>query len=95
MLCPAGPELNDPIWGWGMGRGLAKGKGQVRKYFSGELPGSLVVRSRHFYRCSLGSVPGLGTEIPDQTTACYSQQRKRKENTFAVFHYPDITEQGR
>ena len=39
-----------------------------------ELPG-LVVRTLHFHHCG----PGLGTEIPNQATACCSQRKKRKK----------------
>jgi len=36
------------------------------------VPWWLVVRIQHFHRCGLGSIPGLGTEIPHQATACHS-----------------------
>ena len=41
----------------------------------GEFPGGLVVRILCFYCCSLGSIPGLETEIPHQDTAHSSQKK--------------------
>ena len=42
-------------------------------------PGDLVVRSQHFHCCGLGSIPGLGTEIPHQSAAHNSQKKKKKK----------------
>lgn len=41
-------------------------------------PGGLVVSTQGFHCCGLGSIPGLGTEIPHQVTA-FHDQKKRKE----------------
>ena len=41
-----------------------------------EFPGVPVVRIRSFHHRGLGSIPGLGTETPYQTTECCSQIKK-------------------
>ena len=38
----------------------------VLKCVYGEFPGGVVVRIWCFHHCSLGSIPGLGSEIPYQ-----------------------------
>ena len=45
-----------------------------------QFPGGLLVRIWHFNNDGPGLVPGLGTEIPHQATACCSQKGKEKEN---------------
>ena len=42
----------------------------VQRIVPGEFPDGLVVRIWHFHHFCLGSVPGLGTEIPHQATVC-------------------------
>ena len=37
-----------------------------KRVITWEFPGGLVVRTWCFYHCGLGSIPGLGTEIPHQ-----------------------------
>lgn len=37
-----------------------------------EFLGGLEIRIRCFYHSGVGSVPGLGTEIPRKAAACYS-----------------------
>ena len=44
-----------------------------------EFPGSLVVSILHFHHCCLGSIPGQGTKIPQQATACHGQKKKKKK----------------
>ena len=44
-----------------------------------EFPSGLVVRIQHFHHCGLGSIPGLGTEIVHQVTACFSEKEKKKK----------------
>lgn len=43
-----------------------------------QFPGGLVVRTWHFHHCSLGSIPGLGTEILYQVATCCDQKKKKK-----------------
>ena len=41
-----------------------------------EFPGGLMARIWHCHCCSLVSVPGLGTEILHQATACHAKKNK-------------------
>ena len=54
----------------------------MKKKESEELPGGLVVRTQHFHRCSLGSVPVLGTEIHIKLlhTAGHPSPHKKNES---------------
>ena len=45
----------------------------------GEFPDGPVARIWHFHCCSLGSVPGLETEIPYQATAYHSQKTNKQK----------------
>ena len=65
-------------------------------------------RTQYFHHCGLGSIPGLGTEIPYKSIACHSpKQNKTKQKTkppnpkysqeqpifFSVFSfYMDVTQ---
>ena len=44
-----------------------------------EFPGSLVFRTQRFHCCGLGSIPGLGTEIPYQAAAHHGQEGRKEE----------------
>ena len=44
-----------------------------------EFPGVLMVRTWHFHCCGLGSIPGLGTEIPLQAVARRSQKETKQK----------------
>ena len=44
-----------------------------------EFPGGLVIRIRYFHQWGRGSLLSLGTEIPQQATACYGQKKKKKK----------------
>ena len=60
----------------------------------GEFPGGLVLRTWHFHCCSLGSIPGLGTEIPPQATAHCDQINKyvfQKEIPFVAQWIKNLT----
>lgn len=49
----------------------------IKKEASGMFPDDVVVGIWSFYRCSPGSIPGLGTEIPYQATALCGKEKKR------------------
>ena len=61
-----------------------------------EFPGGPVLRTRRFHCCSLGSIPGQGTKIPQavwsknnkQTNKQISPQNKNKQNTGKVSSHP-------
>ena len=53
------------------------GKGLLKIKVSGEFPGCLVVRIRHFPHRGPGSIPGLGTEIPYQAAAQLGQKQNK------------------
>ena len=42
---------------------------RIKTILGREFPAGLVVRIWCFHHCGPGSIPGLGTEIPDQATA--------------------------
>ena len=44
---------------------------------TGGAAADLVDRIWRFHCCRLGSIPGLGTELPHQATACHSQNKTR------------------
>ena len=46
-----------------------------------EFSGGLVVRTLCFHCCNLGSVPGLGIEIPHQA-ATWPEQKQKTANKF-------------
>ena len=50
-------------------------KGKERRW-GAEFAGGLVVMIQHFHCCSLGSIPGLGTESPHQAAARRSQKKQ-------------------
>ena len=43
-----------------------------------EFPDGLVVMTQCVHHCGLGSVSGLGTEIPHQGAACCAKKKKKK-----------------
>ena len=45
----------------------------------GRFPGGLEVRIWCFHHCGLGSIPGLGTEIPHQAACCGKKKEKKKK----------------
>lgn len=47
-----------------------------------EFPGGLEVRTSHFHHCEPSSVPGMGTEIAPQVTACHSRGKKNLAKLF-------------
>lgn len=49
----------------------------LKKAAQWELPGGLVVGTRHFHHYGLGLTPGLGAEIPYQANA-YSGLKETK-----------------
>ena len=44
-----------------------------------EFPGGLVFRIQCFHFCGLGSIPGVGIEIPHHTLQPPTKKKKRKE----------------
>ena len=50
----------------------------------GEFPGGLVVRTRCFHCCDLGSFPGLRTEILHQLIQVAAQKKKKKTNWYSL-----------
>ena len=67
--------LEIQMWIWGRGSSLVA---EIVASFGdtnvdigeGTFLGGLGVRTQHFHHYGRCSVPGLGTEIPHQTTAC-------------------------
>ena len=45
-----------------------------------EFPGGLGVQTRYFHSCGPYSIPGLGTEIPHQSSAHHRQKTKKSKN---------------
>ena len=50
-----------------------------RKKCFWEFPGGVVDRTWHLYRCDLGLIPGLGTEIPHQATIQHGGRKGGRE----------------
>lgn len=50
-----------------------------------EFHGGLLVRIWHSHCCGSDLIPGLGIEIPHQTTAFYSQKKKIKKKIIQIF----------
>ena len=48
---------------------------------NGGFSGGLEVRTQCFHCRGQGSVPGMGTEIPHQATACHSQKQNKQTKT--------------
>ena len=46
------------------------------KNYQREFPDGLVVMIQYHHCCSLGSIPGLGTEIPYRAAASHSQKKE-------------------
>ena len=47
-----------------------------------QLPDSIKPRAYALHHCSLGLIPGLGTEIPHQASPCHTHtKRKEKEKS--------------
>jgi len=46
-----------------------------------EFSGSLVLRIQYFHYCSMGSIPGLGFEIPYKAIACHKQKQNKVKQT--------------
>ena len=46
------------------------------KNYQREFPDGLVVMIQYHHCCSLGSIPGLGTEIPYRAAASHSQRKE-------------------
>ena len=44
-----------------------------------EFPGGLEVRTWCFHGCGLGSIPGLGSEIPHQAAPCCGKKKKKTD----------------
>ena len=66
-----------------MGTALKRQKKKKGTIAVWEFPGGLVVRIWHFHHYSLGSIPGMRTEIPHQAPAAWGN--KRKEKNIAVY----------
>ena len=62
-----------------------KKKKKKKNPLPGEVPDGLVVRTQHFYCCGLGSIPGLGIEIPT-SGCCMPQPKTKKERKKIPFH---------
>ena len=62
-----------------------------KKQDNREFPGSPVIRTWLFHCRDLGSIPGQGTETPQEVTRCSSPKRKTTGQNGVTYTKPHIT----